>query len=94
MAGFADPLLMTACGAETSVGFAFAMLCCGSTEVDAREPMARCIFCGASSEKGFNIVFEVSSAAEHTESRSMYLIRTKITSPSRTVVLLLSVISS
>jgi hypothetical protein len=71
------------------------MLCCGSTAEEVREPIARCIFCGASSEKGFNIVFEVSGVAEHgAELRLIHLTRTKITSPSRTVVLLLNTISS
>jgi hypothetical protein len=74
---------------------AFTMLCCGSTAVDVREPMARCVFCNASSENGFNIVFQVSRTTVHSgELHLMCLTRTKITLPSRTALLLPSIISS
>ena len=43
---------------------AFTMACLSSTATDIREPMAKCVFCGASSEKGFNVVFEVGGPAE------------------------------
>lgn len=41
------------------------MSCLRSTATDVREPMAKCIFCGVSSERGFTVVFEVSGLTKH-----------------------------
>lgn len=47
----------------------FTMSCLGFAAIDFRVPVRRCVLCGASSDKGFNIVLEVGKALGHGAER-------------------------